>query len=527
MPYSLPLIPWSKSLLSERKSHTLISTVLSNTLDLMMLGFTNDATRLIIELNKHNAFQFESEYTTMRCLHYAWDARSWPDCVQHPDERKPSYIYHRVAGEGGTSKEFIDQLDAKSRAEWQSNPLAEKYPKFEMSDLNTAISELNSKTPEERRNSYGANSVACAVEIALVLGEEAQAEDLVKKHVVSAFIDLDGAEGDVENSQYRKWRQDVAQSRRFWKSPISHILGKELEVDEEAVRHYVDEGISIIASRLVNGPENRFAKYSITELVKLMDKNYIAARLANPDAGEHMTVDDFDPANVPSSFLRAGATDEEVENLEKALQTSLPNDYKEFLGISNGFHDGEPKSQTSILYGTAGVEFDETIADTGAELELLPYCFTSLKLMDEFNWPEIGNTFSIGACGDEGSAWMIPRSRIEVALEEFERVYEEAEERDKRIYEKAAMDIYGGIDKMRDMQWLIITWMHWSPDPEPHGGFRAYLEDEVQVSIQRREEDEADKLKGLKRKRDEDSDDGSHGDGESEMSDEDRSDEDQ
>jgi hypothetical protein len=504
MPSTIPLQPWSKSLLSERRSHSLITTIFANALDLMLLNFTEDASRLLAELNEHNGFQFEGNYELMRAMHFAWDGRSWPEFVEHRNETKPPYIYERVSGVGGTSEEFLAKLEMDSREEWPQE-LKQKYSDLEMSDLNIAVSALNAQDPTETERSYGSNFLACAVDIALELGEEDQAKDLIRNHVIPAFSRLDTPTESHRISGERSMRQEVAQSRRFWRSPVSHVLSHEFEIDKEAVKRYVDEGISIIRTRLTEGPDHPLSGKPISELLQVMDENYVAARKANPTAGEHMSIEGFDTANIPPSFQRAGAVKDEVQILEEKLERTLPEDYKEFLGISNGFYSQGPYDPTAIFYGIAGVESDDAISDCQVGVELLPYCYTSLTLMNEFDWPELDKAFSIGATGDEGSAWVIPREHIEKGLAEFERVYDKAEERDKRVYEKAALDLYGGVDKMRELEWLIITWAHWSPDPEPYGGFRAYLEHEVQYSMERRKLDEEER-RGVKRKRGDDSD---------------------
>jgi hypothetical protein len=511
----VPLRRWSASLLSEEKSSAVITTVFSNALDLMLLGFPSESTRLLKELNQHNAFMFEGNYLIMQAMHYAWDSQqSWPDFVKNPDKKKPFYIYQRPSGTGGTSEEFLAQLETASRRDWPPE-LSEKYPNFEMGDLNTAISALNAQDRSEYFYAHGKNILACAVEIALALDEEAQAKDLVKNHVVPEYSRLDGATESSDTlgeKNHTAWRQQIAQSRRFWNSPVSQIVRQELEIDTEAIKKYVDEGVSFIDTRFTKGPESPLAGMSISELVKIMDDNYVAARRANVHSGGNMTVKGFDPANVPKSFLRAGATEDEIAALEEKLGVKLPNDYKEFLRITNGFYDDDPDSPTAIFYGTVGVKMDDTISDCQQGVELLPYPYTSLKLMEEFDWPEVKEAFSIGPTGDEGNAWLFPRKDIEEGLAEFERVYQEANEGDRAVYEQGAKDLYGGLEKMRAAEWLIITWAHWKPEPEPYPGFRAYLEHEVQVSEKTREQDEADQ-RGVKRKREEDSD-GSSPDGE-------------
>jgi hypothetical protein len=95
--------------------------------------------------------------------------------------------------------------------------------------------------------------------------------------------------------------------------------------------------------------------------------------------------------------------------------------------------------------------------------------YTCIDLMDEFDWPS-ARAISLGAGGDdEGAIWLLDHNAVREALEVFERVYEAAPERFKRIYERAARDLYGGIEEMRNLEWFVFTWYHWNPDREPFG----------------------------------------------------------
>lgn len=84
--------------------------------------------------------------------------------------------------------------------------------------------------------------------------------------------------------------------------------------------------------------------------------------------------------------------------------------------------------------------------------------------------------FSAGAGGDEGQILLISPSSVKCILETFETAYAAANMRGKREYERGALDVYGGIERLRNMEWLCIQSFHWDPEPTMYNSFRHYLE---------------------------------------------------
>jgi hypothetical protein len=69
-------------------------------------------------------------------------------------------------------------------------------------------------------------------------------------------------------------------------------------------------------------------------------------------------------------------------------------------------------------------------------------------------------------------------------------VYASASERHKKMYERAAVDLYGGLEKMREVEWLVVVFYHWDPDQQIWGSFREYLEYCVGYAVRRKGDDE-------------------------------------
>lgn len=379
------LLPWSP-FLAERCSQHVIKGTLIRALDLMILGFVDEGTKIANTLYDHNALQFENEADLVIGMYCAW-SKSWPTFIKSPDPRKPTPKRIRFPPEEGN----VDS----SLKKWLSES---KHSKL---DLNI----------------------------------KALAEQFRK--------------GD-------KKRHLIAHSPEAWKQLRKKKLAEELEIKD--VDHYIEEGLKTLQQRLNTGPAS--LEKSVPELVKFMNENYVAARAANSSE------DDGDEA--APSYLMSPASVDDIQELEDRIGFILPDDYKEFLRVSNGFSENnDPLDMSGIFYGSSCVDWDDLIEETQQGIELLPYKYTAIDLMDTFKWPK-AQAISLGAGGDEGQIWLFEPKNVKKALEEFERGYENAPEKDKRVFERGALDLYGGLEEMRKLDWVVMTWYHWAPKPEPY-----------------------------------------------------------
>ncbi|KAH7398499.1 hypothetical protein BKA66DRAFT_453234 [Pyrenochaeta sp. MPI-SDFR-AT-0127] len=355
-------------------------------------------------------------------------------------------------------------------------------------------------------------TVAAVVQVAILTGEEGVAEDLVNDNVRNLFehIQEKWDDSDTEVSELRKWldaRLGLQYSPKIWKVLKNAALGKALQVDTKALEAFVDEGCDMIKERFTQGPARPYADHSFAELVQILDESYIAARKANPTAGEHMSVLALDNwPNEPTSFLRPPATEGQITELEARLSRDsapdddtkspmlpdkhLPEDYKDFLRTSNGF-ETDANDQCGIFYGVEYVGTTDVLFFHDMDFTLFPYEYTSVSGTDNVSLGKF-RCFSIGAGGDEGEVILIPPSSVKPVLEAFEVVYAKASEQNKRMYDRAAVDLYGGLEALRNLEWLCIVWYHWNPDQEVWGSFRKCLEECVSYAVERRRTDERD-----------------------------------
>ncbi|KAF2738941.1 hypothetical protein EJ04DRAFT_583341 [Polyplosphaeria fusca] len=461
---ALPLIPWSKKdILKERSSVDVTISVSNTAIDLFVLGYPKHANRLIQALHDAgNGMQFDR--ALIDSLYAAWLAYDcMPSFVSDPD---PNKIFDGLD---------LGTAEGKSRLQGFRNPSAPKgFPRkqadkfregtLDEQDLEVAFGALYG---ESGIAGDGDGTVAAVVELALYLGEREKARQLVQKDVVAIYQHVKNMWRDQTVTAYktRDWvsnRLGVANATRIWTVLKDEQLGHALDVQDADLEAYVNKGCEVIQQRFANGPIHEYAGKSIRQLLQLLDESYIAARKEDPYIGGAMSLDTESP---PKSFLKAPATNDEFHELEAKLASDrhsfkLPAEYVELLKVTNGFYPGtNPENQSSIFYGSAAVEHDEEwIADLG--FMLFPFEFTNVYL-ENVDFPDDVHAFSIGAGGDEGYVLLIEPESTKATLERFEEEYAKASERQKRMYERAAMDLYGGLERLRKMEWLVVEHFNW------------------------------------------------------------------
>jgi hypothetical protein len=122
----------------------------------------------------------------------------------------------------------------------------------------------------------------------------------------------------------------------------------------------------------------------------------------------------------------------------------IPHDYKDFLRATNG------RSVDEVDICNA-----ENVRKVDCEL------FPSNKIsrFKEIDRIPFGRDFTCIRIGGEEPfdpvALIPPLTKIPI-LDRFEQAYENATDWQKQIYERAALDVYGGIQKLRSTTWLCI-----------------------------------------------------------------------
>ena len=97
----------------------------------------------------------------------------------------------------------------------------------------------------------------------------------------------------------------------------------------------------------------------------------------------------------------------------------------------------------------------------------------------EIDWPDVEWGLQLGAGGDEGYHFVLPPHSIKDAIDVVDKTYENASKAEKEKIERAASELYGGLEQLRKTRCVIIRMYHWAAEVEIFPTFKHLLEDFV------------------------------------------------
>ncbi|KAF2745373.1 hypothetical protein M011DRAFT_375868, partial [Sporormia fimetaria CBS 119925] len=196
--------------------------------------------------------------------------------------------------------------------------------------------------------------------------------------------------------------QRLAESERAWDIFRAGALRETIE--------------AAIDQRIAKGPA-RLPDLSMREILETIDKN----NRENPAAREYWMDMNDDEYEVPSLF-RDAATTEQIHQLEERLGIKLPDDYKEFLGLSNGFGQA-----FSGIISEAPLHSSKDVRKIGEDEHYFVDLFLKTPPEEIFNdtlykdngtgksdmqkWTKVRSAIEIGQW-DIDNTWLLPPSRI-------------------------------------------------------------------------------------------------------------------
>jgi hypothetical protein len=348
-------------------------------------------------------------------------------------------------------------------------------------------------------------TLGAVIQVAHLAGEELLAAKLVEEDMkeLYEYVREESDNSDYDGDELREWlehRQGLDHCPDIWKLLTKAKPGEALSVHEPDVDAYVQEGCALIKQRSMQGPARPYASKTMTELVQSLDEALRAEREADGDGVDN-----------PPSLLAPGATEAQLTALEERLATpletdgdamgsmlpwgKLPEDYKDFLRASNGF----PADGSLFSPADEVAPADELVSDCDwmhdMEYTLFPegreYTHGSDPDQELDHIPLADYTcFTIGTGDREGNVMLIPPNSVRPIVERFEEAYAVASEHNKRVYERAALDLYSGLENLRKLEWLCLEFQHSAYEQRIWGGLRPYLEEYVKRSVDEREEGE-------------------------------------
>jgi len=278
----------------------------------------------------------------------------------------------------------------------------------------------------------------------------------------------------AKNLGERDMLRDLIQSKRAWSLLKDGILLKLLNIDKTRLDLFASQLEDAITERLEKGRQIPPIP-SIKDLLKTIDKN----TLTHPDS-----VGWFEEMDrpAPSTILHAPASDVLIAETEKRLGTTLPEDYKEYLRITNGNDNAfggiireAPLFKCEDIRWIADDEdyFSELTLDIPANSARIAIALTG----DGGDWPAVGRGIVIGS-EDIDNTFLIRPETVKQVKDKVRRILESEDVTDdiKRSVRNGAQDFAGSLEEFEEMDWCLVTWASGgAAQMDGHSSFTAYL----------------------------------------------------
>jgi hypothetical protein len=292
----------------------------------------------------------------------------------------------------------------------------------------------------------------------------------------------------IQKSWTTRLYDEMPRLRYSWRLFVTGVLRGKLGVDEKALEKRGEEAVTSIEKRLRDGPIRRpLASKTMDELIDMIEMNMHRVDEAyNRDVEADIFARSTGPKrsgrqpqygsknNVPRHLRKPPATENEISAVEKNLGMDLPDDYKDFLRITNGTATHHHVRDIDVIAGTGTLTWEPTLIPEYA-LNLLAD-FES-KVGPNIDDVKLDRVLNLNVeIDDSDYVYLIEPGYMDEARKRLKEYYEKsADEQMKRIIDMSVENHYGGWDELESLNWGIMRFEKYERHFVP--GFRVYLED--------------------------------------------------
>ncbi|KAI4729836.1 hypothetical protein E4T49_02174 [Aureobasidium sp. EXF-10728] len=223
-----------------------------------------------------------------------------------------------------------------------------------------------------------------------------------------------------------------------------------------------DQDLDSRAAKLLEASRQRYwhgpSSKSSESISKLLQSSNVDS-MANSDS----FWDEMDQKK-PTSLYTAPATEQQILDLEQRLNITLPDDFKTFLRISNGFRGiwngsspGPPLRSTEEIDWLDYSEY-ELVFEQLTHPWLADYQKTPQTDGNQLPEPPIFTDVICIASEDIDDVWLIPPQMMQQMRDHYKKLYEMLNEDGKRIIERAIDDFAGSWDGWERLDWGCVYW---------------------------------------------------------------------
>jgi hypothetical protein len=271
--------------------------------------------------------------------------------------------------------------------------------------------------------------------------------------------------------------------RYAWRLYATGMLRVKLGIDDKVLEEKGEEAIRTIEKRLRDGPSRPLALRSLNELIDMIKVN-----LRDDDYPDEWRTPPLDPKpsgrqpNIERKnfFPKPPATESEIAAVETRLGTELPEDFKAFLRLTNGFAEHNDLNRVDVVNGIDALSWEPPLIEEYA-LELSPGCEAAIH--PDIEPVGLARVIPLNdrSSGIGDYVYLVEPCYVDEARVRLREYYENsAEPWLKRIMDLSVQNYFGGWEALEKVEWGVVRFTTYESYFEP--SFRSYLEDLVRRS---------------------------------------------
>ena len=291
----------------------------------------------------------------------------------------------------------------------------------------------------------------------------------------------------------QSWCDDVvdmlSEAEHLWPYYIRGLIADAMGISQETVTKKAEAALHAFVDRLTNGPTTSELKgKSMRDLLQ-------AASDMTLDGAGAKYWEEEDGVTKPDNMFRNAATEDGISKLEEKLGIALPEDYKSFLRITDGF--GSEETESGIYNGYFTDPPLKSVEDVEwSSEEYFIYPIEPLEISREVeelapldpeseSWrtwgsrlPSLSRVLLIGTCDTDNVALIEPRE-FDRARKVYKDMYADAKTtKHKRQLDRAVAEFCGNWENFEKIDWACAEWN--DSELSIFQSFRAYLEDSIE-----------------------------------------------
>lgn len=308
-----------------------------------------------------------------------------------------------------------------------------------------------------------------------------------------SLSDLDATSMDLVKMVASGWSRRMIDSlvvaEQLWPCYLRGLLAEAVGISGEELKSKGEDLVTAFSARLSHGcMANSLESKTMKELLEIGEKN----TLTGPGLRHWEEVG----GDMPETMFKQPATGEKISELESRLEISLPQDYKRFLSLSNGFGSGDDSFQDGVFNGyfpDPGLFAIDEVVWLTEDWIALP--FEMLKIPREIEdpyrkpskaWdtamPLLDRVVQVGK-RDIDDLWLVHPETVKKAKRAYLEMLENGNEMEKKILQRAMKDFARSMELFMRLEWCCVkSSSGGAATTTVFASFRSYLESVVDGS---------------------------------------------